>query len=765
MSPKKGPLWEFYHAGDKQNRVHHRAYCLFCIKELRPSTEVIVLDEQGEEILNLDSAWFKDALSQINSVLGEKSAMAAHLVGSKPCPHTLSRAKKIAKQVKKGDTAGDDGDDELSDGEEPLRKKRKVVEKVKQTKLVFPKGIAIPFTDDEEKRIKTQFLRATISANLPFRWVDDPEVIKLFFIVEGELKKILKGQYVIISTDGVKDIKRDSVTGINVTVHGKSYLVCLKKTNKDKKDSESMSNSFEEMIDSVEENYGCMCVAFVTDDDGGSRKGRQLLVARRPWLFGPACAAHQSQLVLGDYFKENPAASETSEEATELLGWMLNHIKVRDIFDTVQTELSQKAPLKYLVANLTRWTTHFVAFDRLVILRESLRRAAFLQRADIIAAQFVVDDIEPICLAVNITQKESARPDQVVLAFGGLFLHFSNHSDAKVATAMKKRLEMRWAAFDQPLFIFSLILNPFEKLERFGDQANVSHYTLLAAFQQLYSRVKSRPELSSDNMAKAARVQEAAKAFFEYLSGTGLFADFEANKTLHVESLGDCPITFWKNFRNVSKTAELADFALLLLEVLVSSAGNERDFSDLKIKQTRLRNRLRLDKLEKMSKTGANIRQDNSTSGLTVARNKRKNHQPEHAAKLLSVSRYSDLLNGDIDDSEDSADISPVYIKSRAAWRREMRKWQEDEQNREGDDETDTQPEAGPSSRVKKWLPMSLEKLFGGTARKSVTEFMQSRQARRPFTEETLLMELLEAEYSDEPPDDGEMEGSGDDYA
>jgi hypothetical protein len=47
---------------------------------------------------------------------------------------------------------------------------------------------------------------------------------------------------------------------------------------------------------------------------------------------------------------------------------------------------------------------------------------------------------------------------------------------------------------------------------------------------------------------------------------------------------------------------ELANFAILCLGVAVNQAGNERDFSDFKIKKTRLRNRLTFKKTEKMCK-------------------------------------------------------------------------------------------------------------------------------------------------------------------
>jgi hypothetical protein len=54
--------------------------------------------------------------------------------------------------------------------------------------------------------------------------------------------------------------------------------------------------------------------------------------------------------------------------------------------------------------------------------------------------------------------------------------------------------------------------------------------------------------------------------------------------------------------RTVPEVAELAEFAILLLGIVVNQAGNERDFSDLKIKKTWLRNRLGIPKLQKMSK-------------------------------------------------------------------------------------------------------------------------------------------------------------------
>jgi hypothetical protein len=223
-------------------------------------------------------------------------------------------------------------------------------------------------------------------------------------------------------------------------------------------------------------------------------------------------ALHQFQLTLGDYFKENPEAARAGEEATEVIGWLLNHQRVRAIFDEAQSTKNNGLVLAYLVANLTRWTTHFIAFCRLHDLKIPLRQAAILSRDEIIEAQVgaernararrklteeanskcdllesndfwtrlktTINDIEPICYGTNINQGDSTRPDQVLLTFAGIFLHFDRHPDHRVAAGMKKRIEKRWRALDQPMFIFALILNPYERLDRFSEKANINIFTL-----------------------------------------------------------------------------------------------------------------------------------------------------------------------------------------------------------------------------------------------------------------------------------------------
>ena len=171
--------------------------------------------------------------------------------------------------------------------------------------------------------------------------------------------------------------------------------------------------------------------------------------------------------------------------------------------------IQKEVILAYLVANMTRWTTHCTAFIRLLALNTTLRLAVMQNRAAIIATQVctatsakarepttdtecwcdvvddsmfweslehVVGDLKPICFATNIGQKDSTRPDTVLLSLTGIFLHFREHPIKDVAMAMSKRTEKRWKDCDQPLFLLSLALNPFEILSHFGKKAGLNRF-------------------------------------------------------------------------------------------------------------------------------------------------------------------------------------------------------------------------------------------------------------------------------------------------
>ncbi|KAJ6564027.1 hypothetical protein B0H19DRAFT_1233169 [Mycena capillaripes] len=264
MPPKLGPCWEFFYQGPKQNQHHHRAYCSGCIRHHRQVVDPPNnTDSALKERLQWDETAFTQARATAGHVLGVKDSMIAHLIGQHPCRYASDRAKSVAQRERKGkrpQSASESDADDESDSQRPKKRKKvfaAVAKAMKQPELQVYRGANIPFGEAELARLREQFVRATISANLPFRWTEDIEIIKLFIMfrstaanvtpsrdvlsgslldqlhdtVEKKLRANLKGKRCVLMTDGWKDDSRNPITGANVATSTDSYLVDLFKSN------------------------------------------------------------------------------------------------------------------------------------------------------------------------------------------------------------------------------------------------------------------------------------------------------------------------------------------------------------------------------------------------------------------------------------------------------------------------------------------------------------------------------------------------------
>lgn len=115
--------------------------------------------------------------------------------------------------------------------------------------------------------------------------------------------------------------------------------------------------------------------------------------------------------MLSNYFKVYVFAAEIAEKATGLIGWLYSYGKVCTIFDTAQKEISRdcfngrEVVLQYLVANLTRWTTHCVAFIGLFEVKPALQLAVVTKCNAIITAQVgAAKSTEKLRLEADATQ-------------------------------------------------------------------------------------------------------------------------------------------------------------------------------------------------------------------------------------------------------------------------------------------------------------------------------------------------------------------------
>ncbi|THU94645.1 hypothetical protein K435DRAFT_798774 [Dendrothele bispora CBS 962.96] len=199
----------------------------------------------------------------------------------------------------------------------------------------------------------------------------------------------------------------------------------------------------------------------------------------------------------------------------------------------------------------------------------------------------VIGDIEPICYGTNINQKDSTRPDQVLLSIA------------------VKRIEKRWKDCDQPVFLCALILNVWEGLSCFGPNAGLNHFKIANIILWLYRRMNLRPENEdSEKMYKKKRRNKSNQLFICTLL-----------------QQGSNPIIAWNAISSTSSDLrELAGFAIMLYKIIVNTAGCERTFSDAKFRQSPRRNRLGLEKLQKYHMVGADIQTENMGTGWNVYR-------------------------------------------------------------------------------------------------------------------------------------------------
>ena len=154
---------------------------------------------------------------------GEKNAMIAHLIGANACQNASAAAKKLARRLKAeksevevAENGGSDADNEDETGRGPARKKRCLFETTKkemqQTELKVFRGIDVPFNQAQAELVQHQFLRATISANLPFQWTENVEVIKLFLMFRSAATNVVPTRNVLsgcLLDIADKDVERE----------------------------------------------------------------------------------------------------------------------------------------------------------------------------------------------------------------------------------------------------------------------------------------------------------------------------------------------------------------------------------------------------------------------------------------------------------------------------------------------------------------------------------------------------------------------------
>jgi len=415
------------------------------------------------------------------------------------------------------------------------------------------------WNDEKQRRYETRLARLTASAGFPFSWVDNPEWLAFIdeFLpgakpvgrkalqnrvipatlnaFEASAKADSKGEETTLAWDGWHGGNDHQINAFMITVRDKVYTVRVEDVSGERKTAEKMFAQVKEVISEVSGNrsnnqsksiWETVVVGVVSDSSGECRKARRLLQAEFPHLIVLDCYAHQINLIVGDLFKGKIDVLDCTSQAADLITYLRSRTIVLSLIRTAQEQNNQKAAA-VLRAVLTRWTSHYLAYERLLLLRPTLKRLVADEQARDDNMKLIVTGkkdareraeailelidtplfwdrlhkvtryLKPLAIAANTLQGVQTRLDDVLLTFAYIVMHFTQISEAGTADADDKdaarivvaSVEKRWKEADQEVFIAAVLLNPFFRSLPFAPINILVRANVFTLLERLFRRL------------------------------------------------------------------------------------------------------------------------------------------------------------------------------------------------------------------------------------------------------------------------------------
>ncbi|KAL0563282.1 hypothetical protein V5O48_018790 [Marasmius crinis-equi] len=229
-----------------------------------------------------------------------------------------------------------------------------------------------PWTEERTRRYNFLIAAMTADAGFALRWTENPffQMLCAEFIPYAPVisrltltQKLLK-EFKLELRSQVKEevegcnaiLQNDGWTGKNHH-HLSAFMIAV-----------AAKRVYAEVV----ETYKVEIVGLVTDAGGDGRKACRLFAREFPSVIVLDCFAHQVNLIVTDFFKSGgDGLLEYASQAVTLISWLRKK-------SGVMASLS----LAVLVAVVTRWTTHYQAFSRLLKLKGELDAIITVDRAD-----------------------------------------------------------------------------------------------------------------------------------------------------------------------------------------------------------------------------------------------------------------------------------------------------------------------------------------------------------------------------------------------
>lgn len=455
-------------------------------------------------------------------------------------------------------------------------------------------------------------------------------------------------KYVTLALDGWTNVVQDKVTNIVLLCGGVAYY-WKSITNKYAADTSIwIFNELKAVLDELRQLH-ISVVALVTDN-AASMVNLRLWMQRDYHLLSVPCAAHTIQLVVRDIM-DLPAISCY----TTVFDKVLDAFKSKE----QRLKLKQYTPYKLVSANDTRWNSQLLAYERMAAVSDSMRLVAKLPSATVhmqmtddqwAALTDLVHFLQPFRDATNVVQRDDATLMDVFRAFAQCLSanhtqystpelnshtlqkhcvsivherYFKLINNAAVRVALKLSFQWESAHRNWKSLINVGSINVDEENELYAVSAR------MASAISVVSGSDSAASSSSSQLAETTcRVTYATSASTSVRTRIAMqLAQFKQMNAAFECCVGEevgskhGVINYWLSRVDSVETADLARAALALLSINPSEASVERTFSQQKLIQSKLRNRLSDELIEQQMMLRCNY---STVSGARMTKRKRQ---------------------------------------------------------------------------------------------------------------------------------------------
>ncbi|THU83160.1 hypothetical protein K435DRAFT_571524, partial [Dendrothele bispora CBS 962.96] len=454
------------------------------------------------------------------------------------------------------------------------------------------------------------------------------------------------GLYGTGQCDGWKNVKKNSVVASMVNVEYNPRLLGVEDISAERKTADNLIKIVINEMNRIRDIFNVILVAWCTDASSESAKMRRNLVAKFPWLVVLDCWAHQVNLIVGDFIKLKVPLIRAADKALELIKWFNNHSFALGLLRQEQT-FYRFAVLVLILPVLTRWTSHYLAMDRLVELKPAFLRlvisddickklvaSAGSKAADKTKAKKMIrliketefwtqveslqNMLRPFAIAANLIQADNCRLDTVLFTLAHLYyIHkTSRNIDHRVCNAVIASIEKRWKKADQEIFILAVVFNPYIRSRAF-DPSNE-----LASAGRMWNLVRRAYKRFSRGQEPSAEFKEC---FTAYYRGIGRWSDEHMDLKGSRESANQRGtyvnlVKLWRDFEVEDNSSECSNgangmvrLAMRILSMVPNSASTERILSRFGSIHTKARSRLHVQKVRKMTIVAQDIERVHGT--------------------------------------------------------------------------------------------------------------------------------------------------------